>query len=198
MEFALRQKETEKINHILSASPRILGFSVSIWNHKATLNLLKALDKTWEQRPWIILGGPEVSWLPEDAEIFNYADYIIRGEGELVFKELCEKLLSHVKPETLKFISPPPSDVSFINSAYHLYSDEDFKNKLIYVESSRGCVFTCDFCLSSLDKKLREFPLDVFLTDMDKLIIRMGKNLKGNRQQTIKFLDRLLTQIQSG
>ena len=195
MEFALRQGEAEKVNPILAACPRILGLSVSIWNHKDTLNLLKALYEKRGLHPRVILGGPEVSRLPEDAEIFHYADYVIRGEGEEAFRELCKKLLARENKSPLpKFITPPPPDVSRILSAYDLYGPEDLKRRLIYVESSRGCVFGCDFCQSGIElsaagtkvigKKLREFPLEAFLTDMDRLLGRMGS---GN---TIKFLDR--------
>ncbi|MDR2542818.1 MAG: radical SAM protein, partial [Treponema sp.] len=69
-------------------------------------------------------------------------------------------------------------------TAYHLYTNEDLAKKLIYVESSRGCPFSCDFCLSALktDSKVREFPLEQFLTEMDKLVKRGVK--------TFKFLDR--------
>jgi radical SAM superfamily enzyme YgiQ (UPF0313 family) len=202
MEFTLRQGESEKTKPILAAGPRILGLSVSIWNHKAVLSLLKALHIAWDEtrnpRPLFILGGPEVSWLPEDAEIFHYADYVIRGEAEDAFRELCEKLLALPQNEEKgaipKFIESSQPDISRLVSAYHLYNDEDLKRRLIYVESSRGCVFNCDFCLSGIDpkgpgsfiqtKRLREFPLDRFFADMDTLLNRMDSG------KTIKFLDR--------
>ncbi|MCL2139684.1 MAG: cobalamin-dependent protein [Treponema sp.] len=83
-EFALRQNLDEKTGPVLAARPKILGISVSIWNHAATLELLKELWKAWgNERPVIVLGGPEVSFLPPDEEIFKYADYCIRGEGEI-------------------------------------------------------------------------------------------------------------------
>jgi len=82
MEFALRQNLGEKVEPLRAAKPRLLALSVSIWNHKATLELLKALDEKWictpvdntgkaGQKPLVVLGGPEVSWLPEEAEIFR-------------------------------------------------------------------------------------------------------------------------------
>jgi radical SAM superfamily enzyme YgiQ (UPF0313 family) len=236
LEFALRQPLSEKLAPILAARPRILGFSVSIWNHKATLELLRALETAWTggwsavPRPLVILGGPEVSHLPPDAGILGYADRVIRGEGEVVFRELCERLLgdsaadsggvtgaqlplrgvtedlrskSGVRGETsprqssieltLKTLSPAaavpgkviiakPADLAAIVPAYRLYTAEDLRRKLVYVEASRGCPFGCEFCLSSLDKEVREFPLGPFLEEMDALIRRGAR--------VFKFLDR--------
>jgi radical SAM superfamily enzyme YgiQ (UPF0313 family) len=195
LEFALRQNEQEKIEAVINARPRILGLSVSIWNHKATVDLLKALYEKWHgsSRPWVILGGPEVSWLPEDAEIFGYADYVIRGEGEDAFRELCEDLIKSESGENkpvlgARFIQARPPDLPSLASPYSFYTDDDLGQKLIYVESSRGCAFNCDFCLSALDKgKVREFPLEAFLGDMEKLLLRLRRSAQ---KQTIKFLDR--------
>jgi radical SAM superfamily enzyme YgiQ (UPF0313 family) len=188
LEFALRQPLGEKTGPLLAARPRILGLSVSIWNHAATLELLKALDAPWRrpgaERPLVILGGPEASFLPEDAALFRYADFVIRGEGEEAFRELCESLLAGKMPG--KFIHAPPLDPAAIDPAYRLYTGEDCLKKLIYVESSRGCPFGCEFCLSAVKEKagpaVRYFPLEPFLADMEGLM------KKGAR--TFKFLDR--------
>ena len=205
MEFALRQPLREKIEPILAARPRILGLSVSIWNHTATLELLRELRKEWEgrsgnPRPVVVLGGPEVSYLPPDAEIFNYADYCIMGsEGEAAFRELCGQILSETgenganrkvfsqkgqnfSPITFINREFQQVDVSAIKSGYHLYTDEDVRKKLLYVESSRGCPFGCEFCLSAHSPTVREFPLEPFLAEMDDLLRRGAR--------TFKFLDR--------
>ena len=208
IEFALRQPLREKTGPILAASPRILGLSVSIWNHTATLELLKELVTSWETRPVIVLGGPEVSFLPPQAEIFRYADYVIRGEGETAFRELCETILcdgnvnfadriaysagleeEKVLSQTGENFSAvfinrktQPVDVAAINSGYYLYTDEDLRKKLVYAEASRGCPFRCAFCLSAHSAAVRDFPLEPFFAQMDSLIQRGAK--------TIKFLDR--------
>jgi radical SAM superfamily enzyme YgiQ (UPF0313 family) len=208
VEFALRQPLSEKINPVLLSQPRILGLSVSIWNHIATLEMLRELRRIWEskpeqqsaclKKPLVILGGPEVSYLPPDAEIFNYADYCIRGEGEIAFRELCEailgdensgnelKVLSEKRENFSQatFVNLPGSEVNAaaINYAYCLYTAEDLCKKLIYVEASRGCPFGCEFCLSVNSPQLREFPLESFFIEMDDLINRGAK--------IFKFLDR--------
>jgi radical SAM superfamily enzyme YgiQ (UPF0313 family) len=198
LEFALRQPMKEKIEPIIVARPRILGLSVSIWNHLATMELLSALEKEWHvngndenarQRPIVVLGGPEVSWLPEEADIFRYADFVIRGEGEESFRTLCHEILR----EDFQKNKDKNSRTTFMNKAgttvnlneivlpYRLYTDEDFQRKLVYVESSRGCPFGCEFCQGNL-RKVREFPLDSFLAEMESLINRGGRSFK--------FLDR--------
>jgi len=198
LEFALRQPLKEKTDPIIAEKPRLLGLSVSIWNHLATLELLKTLEAEWEneaQKPFIILGGPEVSWLPEEAEIFCYTDYVIRGEGEESFRSLCFELLGETqtakKNKTGKAIFIGKGDtivnITKISSPYRLYTDEDLTRKLIYVETSRGCPFSCEFCLGSsrnqpTAQKVREFPLEPFLSDMETLINKGGR--------TFKFLDR--------
>ncbi|MDR0457397.1 MAG: radical SAM protein [Treponema sp.] len=199
IEFALRQPLREKIDPILAARPRILGLSVSIWNHTATLELLRELHRIWktEQCPVVVLGGPEVSYLPPEAEIFRYADYCVAGEGEIAFRELCEAVFNNEGNDSSKTIFVNREfqqvDVTAIKSAYYLYSDEDLRKKLIYVEASRGCPFGCEFCLSARaahgtaiysesSSQVREFPLKPFCAEMDDLIQRGA--------HTFKFLDR--------
>jgi radical SAM superfamily enzyme YgiQ (UPF0313 family) len=194
LEFAPRQPLQEKIALILAARPRILGLSVSIWNHSDTRELLEALEKTRRagaaetERPLVVLGGPEISFLPETAEIFRRADFVIRGEGELAFRELCREILGAEKgkPKREKFIIAPPPDLAAIDPGCRLYTDEDIRRKLIYVEASRGCPFSCEFCLSSLKPDsgaaVRYFPLEPFFMEMERLI------QKGAR--IFKFLDR--------
>jgi radical SAM superfamily enzyme YgiQ (UPF0313 family) len=209
LEFVLRQPLKEKLEPILAAHPRILGLSVSIWNHTAVLELLKALEQQWKAPgkggcPAVVLGGPEVSHLPEDAEIIAHADYVIRGDGETAFRDLCRRLLESpalllngaVQDQPDKFIDAPPVNPADIDPGYRLYTDEDLARKLTYVEASRGCPFGCEFCLSSVkpskagaegkssgrSSAVREFPLEIFLEEMEKLINRGGR--------AFKFLDR--------
>ncbi|GHT91063.1 B12-binding domain-containing radical SAM protein [Spirochaetia bacterium] len=213
LEFALRQPLAEKLESILAAAPRILGISVSIWNHKATLELLKALNAEWnDSKPVIVLGGPEVSYLPEESEIFIFADWVIRGEGELAFRELCVLLLEKNSNTVEKFIDVLPVDLAVIENGYRLYAAEDLNRKLVYVEAGRGCPFGCEFCQSAIKRDtaatrlpvVREFPLDRFLEEMERLIERGARgfkfldrtfNLNIERARTIMefFLEKIIT-----
>ncbi|GAB1482335.1 hypothetical protein MASR2M78_11500 [Treponema sp.] len=187
LEFALRQPLSDKIAGIIEAKPRILALSVSIWNHEASLELLRALKEQWAgSPPLIVLGGPEASNLAPDAELLAECDYLVCGEGEHAFRELCRALLRGEKGGDggtgYTRIEAGLVDPASIESAYRLYTDEDLHRKLTYVEASRGCPFGCEFCLSFLDRKVRDFDLDRFLNEMDGLIQRGARSFK--------FLDR--------
>ncbi|GMO32452.1 MAG: hypothetical protein Ta2F_08360 [Termitinemataceae bacterium] len=185
-EFALRQGMDEKLDGIKKHNARIIGISVSIWNVSQTTCLLREL--AGKDKPIIVLGGPEVSVIDSSAEIFKYADYVIKGEGEHLFRELCARLLtcSAAATAACQIISQTePVDVTTVQQAYSLYTEEDLQKKLVYVESVRGCPYTCTFCQSgtlSSTKKCREFPLQNFLLEMDTLIKRGAARFK--------FLDR--------
>jgi radical SAM superfamily enzyme YgiQ (UPF0313 family) len=89
--------------------------------------------------------------------------------------------LSHLNPEpsTLNPLSNPPRSIVL---PYHLYTDHDLANRVVYVEASRGCPFKCEFCLSSLDVPVRNVPLEEFLGAMGELL---GRGLR-----RFKFVDR--------
>ena len=79
----------------------------------------------------------------------------LQGEGERAFRELCERLLLGEKPET-KVISGHTPPMAELELPYRLYSEEDIAHRVIYVEASRGCPYRCEFCLSSLDRRVRD------------------------------------------
>ena len=179
-EFDINQRVMDIAEAILAEEPRILGLGVYIWNVVPTTELVAILKRA---RPdlIIILGGPEVSYEVDQQEIVRLADYVITGEADLTFAEVCRQLLSGGRPE-FKIIPAALPDVNQLALPYDLYDERDMANRIIYVEASRGCPFTCEFCLSSLEIPVRAFELEPFLAAMQRLLDR--------GVQQFKFVDR--------
>src|SRR5260370_192962 len=156
-EFDIHQRPLDVAEVLLSREPRLIGFGVYIWNVAPTTEVVAAIKRL---RPDItlILGGPEVSYELETQPIVQLADYVITGEADLKFAELCKELLSGRRPAA-KIIPAELPEFSQLALPYELYDDQDVAHRIIYVEASRGCPFTCEFCLSSLDIPLRRAPL---------------------------------------
>ncbi len=173
LEYQLDSNLNDIAEEIIEKQPDYVGFSCYLWNIEQTLKICEIIKKIAPQIK-IIFGGPEVSY--EYEEFLPYCDYLIVDEGELALHEIIKNRPSE------KIVERKICDLSQIKLPYYLYSDEDIKNRLIYVEASRGCPFTCEFCTSSLSKGVREFDLDLFLENMQMLLD------KGVWQ--FKFIDR--------
>jgi len=180
LEFDIHQEPLDIVRRILQEEPRIVGFGVYIWNLSLLTQVVRNL-KAIAPEVFVILGGPEVSYAPYPEEITQAADWILCGEADEVFAEVCRALLQGDRPKE-KFIHCPPADLDRIQMPYHQYTDQDIATRLVYVESSRGCPFGCEFCLSSLDDRVRWFPMDRFLFELGRLIDRGARR--------IKFVDR--------
>ena len=186
LEFTINDNTVDMLSAILEHSPRIVGFGIYIWNVEQTARLIADLKRVRPQTI-VVLGGPEVSYDTDGQTIVALADYVISGEGDQAFRELCERLLRSSASEfnvtpIPKIIHAPVPQLDQVLLPYDLYSDADIANRVIYVEASRGCPFTCEFCLSALEIPVRLFDMDQFLTAMQTLFDR------GARQ--FKFVDR--------
>lgn len=176
VEFDINQKPIDIADAILARQPRILGLGVYIWNVTATTELVGILKRI---RPelLIVIGGPEVSYETDSQEIVRLADYTIKGEADLAFADLCRQLLGGQTPASRVMAAPLP-DLAKVAMPYPLYTEEDLASRVLYVEASRGCPFTCEFCLSSIDLPVRQFPLDRFLSAMQGLLDRGARRFK--------------------
>jgi radical SAM superfamily enzyme YgiQ (UPF0313 family) len=194
LEFDINQRSLDIAERLLAERPRIIGMGVYIWNVTETTEVIAALKKI---RPEVIvvLGGPEVSHETEQQEIVRLADHVITGEADLKFAELCGQLLERRSPVQLdagkvhmqagsatgappKLISAPLPDFSQLTLPYELYDERDIAHRILYVEASRGCPFTCEFCLSSLEVPVRAANLAAFLGEMQRLLDRGAKQFK--------------------
>ena len=175
VEFDIRKQPVVSAEELLRLKPRIVCFSVHIWNIeqiRATAKLLKQIEPSLK----IVIGGPEVSYELGKEPLVEVADTIVCGEGDLIIAELCEKLLQGDITE--KIVQAEPPDLNEVALPYDYYSDEDIAHRVTYVETSRGCPFRCAYCMSALDRKVRTFPLSNLLPEFKKLMTRGARHFK--------------------
>lgn len=182
LEFTISDNTSDMLSAILAHSPRIVGLGVYIWNVEQTARLIADLKRV-QPDTIIVLGGPEVSYETEGQHVIALADYVITGEADDAFRQLCEKLLSDADSEVprasdARMIHAPVPTLDQLQLPYDFYSDEDIAQRIIYVEASRGCPFTCEFCLSALDIPVRLFNVDRFLKSMQSLLDRGARHFK--------------------
>ncbi len=175
-EFDINQRPLDIAEAILQRQPTIVGLGVYIWNTAQTAQVITALKRVRPELV-IILGGPEVSYETIGQRVVELADYVVTGEADLAFAALCRQLLSGTRPEE-KIIAAPLPEFHQLQLPYEYYSEQDLQHRVVYLEASRGCPFTCEFCLSSLDIPVRQAPLDHFLQHLQRLIDRGLKQFK--------------------
>jgi radical SAM superfamily enzyme YgiQ (UPF0313 family) len=189
-EFDINQRPLDIAEKLVAQHSKIIGFGIYIWNVEETTEVVATIKRV---RPEIkiILGGPEVSYETEEQGIVELADHVITGEADLKFAEVCQVLLNggaelplsqdapqRVPASLPKIIAAELPDFSRIELPYDFYTEADIAHRIVYMEASRGCPFTCEFCLSSLDIPVRQVPLEKFLTAMQRLINRGLKQFK--------------------
>ena len=169
----------------------IVAFSCYIWNITQTLEVAKKI-KVLNPNCKILLGGPEVSYDWKDVIALAEVDYIIIGEGETPFTEF---LNSYPNVESVSSLVWKKETAVFENKMAPMFELKNFENinpyindkptellnKVCYIETSRGCPYKCEFCLASLDNKVRYLPTDNIKSNLLYLM---------QHGRTIKFLDR--------
>jgi len=174
LEFSINDAMQSVAEKLLHNAPDIIGLGVYIWNVTLIQELIHIIKKV-SPNITIVLGGPEVSYEPFRVNLDD-ADYIIKGEGDRAFYELCKKIINEHKCERVVPMTLP--NLKEIQLPYKYYTDDDIKNRYIYVEISRGCPFECEFCLSSMDEKVRAFDLDAIIEEFEILWERGARNFK--------------------
>ena len=178
-EFTINQPKDLVLRKLYMSDADVYGFSCYIWNIERVLSVAKDL-KVVKPNSKIILGGPEVSFENEDfLKEHSYIDAIIKGEGEYGTLEL-------LKSGDIKGIVSSYEKVSLDELPFP-YDDKDLKEcvkgeKLIYYETSRGCPFSCSYCLSSVTEGVRYLSMERIKIDIERMV-KAGVS-------TIKFVDR--------
>ena len=178
---------------IILLKPDIIAFSCYIWNIEFILNLSSDLKKALPGVK-IILGGPEVSYdSSELMDKYKFIDYIVRGEGEISFPHLIECITKGTKPtvsgivlrngETIEDngFSPLP-EFSQIPFPYTKDNINDLSGKIIYYETSRGCPYSCKYCLSGEKGRVRFKDVETVKKEL--------KFFSDNNVPLVKFVDR--------
>lgn len=194
-EYTINNQLDYILKDIYLANYDAVFFSTYIWN---VYDIAKICENLKKVSPNIIigLGGPEVSYDSEEAmQKYRFVDYILRDEGEMVMRDLVKYFKSELQIETIDGITyrknnriiknktrEPLKELDLIPSPYENLNIKEYENRIVYYETSRGCPFNCQYCLSSAIKGLRYFSIDRVKRDL--------KNLIDARVSQIKFIDR--------
>ena len=194
LELTVNEQQDQLLSRLYGAQADAVLFSCYIWNTELTLKLASDL-KQLAPHIAIVLGGPEVSFGSFDMMVRNGAvDCIVRGEGEASVRELLQALRDDAPLDAISGISYREGDEIVANPEREPIADlgdipspfaaglVDLAKPLIYYETSRGCPFSCAFCMSSVDNGVRSFPMERIRQDL-KILMESGA-------QTVKLVDR--------
>jgi anaerobic magnesium-protoporphyrin IX monomethyl ester cyclase len=194
-EYTIKDPILNIVTDLYQQKPTVIGFSCYIWNIEETIKVIQMLNKI-DPSIKIVLGGPEVTydtleWLERIPEV----DFIVIGEGEQTFKQLLTDIDSTNNYRNVQgiayredgkvVITPQMNklDLKVLPTPYQFPEDLPHLGKRVtYIETSRGCPFSCQFCLSSIEVGVRYFDREKIKEDIRYLMAHGAK--------TIKFVDR--------
>lgn len=190
-EFTINDRRERILEEIIMEKPDIVAFSCYIWNMNYVEELTKLL-KLAKPDIKILLGGPEVSFDSENVMDEIPADFIIEGEGEEAYREFICAMLNHKDIGAIKSMYFRKNgkveyggkrELMDMNQLVYPYEpEENFDNKIVYYESSRGCPFNCKYCLSSTIKGVRFLNIERVKRELQYFIDR--------KVRLVKFVDR--------
>lgn len=194
-EYTIKDPAINIVTDLVQKQPDVIGFSCYIWNIEETIKVIKMIKKI---KPGIkiVVGGPEVTYDVQDwmRDVPEF-DFIVIGEGEQTFRQLLANLgaggdisevpgIAYRKDGSIQ-LNPQRNklDLKELPSPYRFAEDVPHLSKRVtYIETSRGCPFSCQFCLSSIEVGVRYFDREKVKDDI--------RYLMANGAKTIKFVDR--------
>ncbi|MBQ8161550.1 MAG: DUF4080 domain-containing protein [Clostridia bacterium] len=195
------------LDRLAGEAPDLIALCVYIWNRRETARLVRSLKALMPRVP-IVVGGPEVTHDVEAVFRDMPIDYLIRGAGEVPFPSLVSALMEDRKTEipgvclkntdgsirmATPALPPPPSP--------DLYTQEDFSrlgSRMIYAETSRGCPFSCAFCLSGRNEPVQQMSSEEALSYLIRLGSSSGAGTVKLVDRTFNFHDRRTREILQG
>ncbi len=191
-EYTINNNIDDVLEDIYTNNADVIGFSVYLWNVEMIKNIIHELKKV-RPNTKILVGGPEVSYYSVKEFEDLGADYLIKRYGEKTFYELLHNLENNKALDTMKSFMYKNGETVYNNNEINfanledipfVYDDclDDFENKIIYYEASRGCPYSCQYCLSSVEEGLYIFPLERVFSDIRFFL--------DNKVMQVKFCDR--------
>ena len=192
LELTINNHPEEILAAIYRHKPDVLGLSCYIWNVQMLLEAADELKKVLPQVK-IIAGGPEATHSAEEILLSHKIDVVVRGEGEEAFAQLAEKGFDPCSVDGALYLEGgqvisrplPPPDINRLQFAYSrtkTLAGDGLQNKIIYYEASRGCLYSCAYCMSSLAGDVRRLSLATVFEQLSELIAL--------KPALIKFVDR--------
>ncbi|WP_404408828.1 B12-binding domain-containing radical SAM protein [Jeotgalibacillus malaysiensis] len=195
-EYTINDPVLNIVGDLYANKPDVIGFSCYIWNIEETIQVIRMLKKICPEVK-IVLGGPEVTYDVYDwlKRLQKDIDFIVIGEGESTFKELLDYFSGKIDfkqvhgaacliDEKMHLIpQPQKTDLKTLSSPFRFPEDRtDLKKRITYIETSRGCPFQCQFCLSSIEVGVRYFDREAVKDDI--------RYLMQHGARVFKFVDR--------
>ncbi|MGI5958884.1 MAG: B12-binding domain-containing radical SAM protein [Massiliimalia sp.] len=192
-EFTINQHIPDILAQLYRTKPDILGFSCYLWNYEMVKRLTQELKKILPKTV-IFLGGPEVTFHPKEVLETTSADFVLMGEGEKSCSLLIQALeqggdFHHIpgiafweNGSVVIRSGDAPLEMDTIPFVYEKETMADLEHKILYYESTRGCPFQCQYCLSGHGEKVRFRSLEQVFEHLDFFL--------NNRVRQVKFVDR--------
>ncbi len=189
-EYTINNNTYDIMTEIYEEFADVVAFSCYIWNIEVILDIARELKKVSPSTK-ILLGGPEVSYGTKYLKENSFIDFIIQGEGEEAFKSFMKYINYDIKKiynllyrDEDNIIQNKKCDLVDINKISFIYENLniDLSNRIIYYEASRGCPYSCQFCLSSSIEGVRVLNIDRIKSDLRYFL--------NNKVPQVKFVDR--------
>jgi radical SAM superfamily enzyme YgiQ (UPF0313 family) len=194
-EFTINNSDDYIYGELLRGNYDLICFSCYIWNIEKTLYLVENYKKACPASN-VLLGGPEVTWRSvEIMKKYRSVDYILAGEGEESFPLFLKSIKNSgftgdyddinglfFRKEDKIYANPKAEAVDFSKVPFPFNSLVGEMDKIMYYESSRGCPFSCSYCISAIERGVRARPVEIVKEELAYFIY------KGVKQ--VKFVDR--------